>query len=208
MKGLLLKDLYMIRAYCRSFILIAAVFIAVSFTQDGNMFFVIYPCILASMIPVTLLSYDEKSHWILYSGALPCSRAQQVSAKYLIGLIAQIAILVVSAIGQAVRMASTGTLDADPFTALLFLLLIVTMLPPALTLPFVFAFGAEKGRIAYYVVIGMACAAGIILSRIFVRDLPKQVTMNAALPVMGIAVVGLYALSWYLSIVLYRRRDL
>jgi hypothetical protein len=34
------------------------------------------------MLPVTLLSYDEKEKWHIYSGTFPYSRAQIVSSKY------------------------------------------------------------------------------------------------------------------------------
>ena len=55
MKGLLLKDWYMIQKYCRSYILITAVFIGISLENGENLFFTFYPCMLCGMIPVTLL---------------------------------------------------------------------------------------------------------------------------------------------------------
>lgn len=63
MKGLLLKDWYMMKKYCRAYLLIAVVFIAVSLFSNDNMFFVFYPCLLCGMIPVNLLAYDERSRW-------------------------------------------------------------------------------------------------------------------------------------------------
>ena len=41
MSGLLLKDFYLSWRYCRAFIVIVAVFLAVSFTGDDNIFFLI-----------------------------------------------------------------------------------------------------------------------------------------------------------------------
>lgn len=38
MKGLLLKDWYMIQKYCRSYILITAVFIGISLANGENLF--------------------------------------------------------------------------------------------------------------------------------------------------------------------------
>ena len=89
MKGLLLKDLYMMKSYCRSYLLIAVVFTAVSLIGKDNMFFMFYPCLLCGMIPVNLLAYDERSRFIRYGDTLPYKRAQIVSAKYLIGLLSQ-----------------------------------------------------------------------------------------------------------------------
>ena len=42
MKGLLLKDLYMTVKYCRIYLLIAVVFIAVSFAGNDSIFFIAY----------------------------------------------------------------------------------------------------------------------------------------------------------------------
>lgn len=71
MKGLLLKDWYMIQKYCRSYILITAVIIGISLANGENLFFTFYPCMLCGMIPVTLLGYDERSGWMQYSGTMP-----------------------------------------------------------------------------------------------------------------------------------------
>ena len=95
MKGLLLKDWYMMKKYCRMYIFIAAVFIAVSLVNNGNMFFVFYPCLLCGMIPVNLLGYDERSRWMQYSGTMPYTKTQIVSGKYLVGLLAQLTMLTV-----------------------------------------------------------------------------------------------------------------
>ena len=86
MKGLLLKDFYLSWRYCRAFLVIVAVFLAVSFVGEDNVFFMIYPIMIASVIPMTLLSYDEHDKWTSYSGTLPYTRTQLVSSKYLVGL--------------------------------------------------------------------------------------------------------------------------
>ena len=57
MKGLLLKDFYMAMKYCRTYVVIAVVFSL--FSIWGNTSFLIaYPILLASVIPVNLISYD------------------------------------------------------------------------------------------------------------------------------------------------------
>ena len=56
MKGLLLKDFYMSWKYCRIVFLMMLIFLAVSATGDDNMFFMIYPMMVASIVPTTLLT--------------------------------------------------------------------------------------------------------------------------------------------------------
>jgi len=100
MKGLLLKEWYMMKKYCKAYLLSSVVFIAVSLFSSDSLFFVFYPCLLCGMIPVYLLAYDERSRWMQYSGTLPYTKAQIVCGKYLIGLLAQLVSFVATAVAQ------------------------------------------------------------------------------------------------------------
>ena len=204
MKGLLLKDWYMMKKYCRQYLLIGAVFIAVSLFGDDNMFFIFYPCLLCGMIPVNLLAYDEQSRWVQYSGALPYTKAQLVSVKYLIGLFAQGTVLIVTGIAQSVKMAVNSTFVVGDFLALMLSLLAISTLTSSISLPFIFKLGVEKGRVAYYV---MICAASVAASSLLRNGAPFFAGESYVLPILAVLGIGVYALSWYLSIVFYERRE-
>ena len=208
MKGLLLKDWYMMRKYCRSYLLIAAVFIAVSLYSNYNLFFIFYPCLLCGMIPVNLLGYDERSRWMQYSGTLPYTKTQIVSAKYLIGLLAQVTILIVTGIAQGVKMTVAGNFVFGEFVVLMLLMLIVATLTSSISLPFIFKLGVEKGRTAYFIMIGFVCGASILASSFFRGQLVAEIEPNAILAALAVAGIGVYALSWYLSVVFFKGRDL
>ena len=208
MKGLLLKDWYMMKKYCRYYLFVSIGFIILSMISSGNMFFVFYPCLLCGMIPVNLLGYDERSRWTEYVGTLPYTKTQIVSAKYLIGLFTQIAMLIIICIAQGVKMGIEGTFVLKEFLLLMVLLLIMASVASSLTLPFVFKYGVEKGRGAYYVMIGVVCAGSIIATTIFKEGLQNEIQLNAFLPVFCLIGVGIYALSWYLSIVFYKTREI
>lgn len=208
MRGLLLKDWYMMKKYCRYYLFVSIGFIVLSMMSSGNMFFVFYPCLLCGMIPVNLLGYDERSRWTEYVGALPYTKTQIVSAKYLIGLFTQIAMLIVICIAQGVKMSIEGNFILKEFFVLMMLLLIMASVSSSLTLPFVFKYGVEKGRGAYYVMIGVVCAGSIISTSIFKESLQSQIQLNAILPVACIVGIGIYVLSWYLSVIFYKKREL
>ncbi len=208
MKGLLLKDWYMVQKYFKMYLFIAVVFLAMSLINTGNMFFVFYPCLLCGMIPVSLLGYDERSRWLQYSNTLPYRREQIVSAKYLIGLFAQMAMLLATGIAQGVRMAVSGTFILHDFIVLLLLLLIVATLTSSISLPFIFKLGVEKGRTAYYVMIGFVCGASAFASHVFEEQLQTEIQPNLLLALLSLVGIGVYALSWYLSIVFFKKREL
>jgi len=208
MKGLLLKDWYMTKKYCRYYLFVGIGFIILSLISKGNMFFIFYPCLLCGMIPVNLLGYDERSRFTEYVGTLPYTKTQIVSAKYLIGLFAQIAILTVNCIAQSVKMGIEGNFVLKEFLVLVMLLLIMASIASSLTLPFIFKYGVEKGRGAYYVMIGVICAGSIIATTIFKDALQNKIHLNGILPIASLVGVGIYALSWYMSIVFYKKREL
>ena len=207
MKGLLLKDWYMMKNYCRYYLFVSIGFIILSMISSGNMFFVFYPCLLCGMIPVNLLGYDERSRFTEYVGTLPYTKTQIVSAKYLIGLFTQIAMLIVICAAQGVKMGIEGTFILKEFLLLMMLLLIMASVASSLTLPFVFKYGVEKGRGAYYVMIGVVCAGSLIATTIFKESIQNEIQLNAVWPIACLVGIGIYVLSWYLSIVFYKKRE-
>ncbi len=207
MKGLLLKDWYMTKKYCRYYLFVGIGFIILSLMSKGNMFFVFYPCLLCGMIPVNLLGYDERSRWTEYAGTLPYTKTQIVSAKYLIGLFSQTAFLTVTYIAQAVKMGIAGEFVLKEFLVLMMLLLIMAIVSSSLTLPFIFKLGVEKGRVAYYVMIGVVCAGSIIASNLLSGEMQTEIKLNGILPIICLVGIGIYALSWYLSVVFYKKRE-
>lgn len=210
MKGLLLKDFYMARRYCWPYLLIAVLFIGISAVTEYSVFYVFYPGMLAGMVPSNLLVMDERSKWEQYSGVLPYTKTQLVTAKYLIGLFMQASILVMLGAVQAVRMHMAGAFIWNDFLVLLLLLSIASYVSTSIVLPFMFIWGAEKGRIAYFAMLGLfvACIAGVTNlintdGSYSLEALPSG-WMLALVCAVGVA---LYVLTWYLSIAFYRKRD-
>ena len=209
MKGLLLKDFYMTAKYCRTYLLIGIVFIAVSFAgaESQNMFFVFYPCLLCGMIPVNLLAYDERSRWLEYSGTLPYTKAQIVSGKYLVGIIVQGAMLIAVGIAQGVRMHLAGTFGWGEFALFMGSIYAMAAVTSSISLPFMFRWGVEKGRIAYYCMIGFVCAAGYLGSVFFAQGSAQTVSGRVMLVLFFLVGTGIYAASWLASIALYQKRE-
>ena len=208
MKGLLLKDFYMAKKYCKVYLLIALVFIAASFAEPGNMFLIFYPCLLSGILPVNLLSYDERFKWNEYSGTLPYTRAQIVSVKYLIGLFAQLFIFTLTLLAQLIRMNFGSGFTFPEFIVLAELLLCLSLFTTSLSLPLMFKLGVEKGRIVFFILIGTVAGVSAAASGVFSSGLQTLLQLNTILPVLCAAGVAAFALSWYLSVVFYKKREL
>lgn len=204
MKDLLLKDTYMTVRLCRMFLLLDVVFLGVWMFGNGDLFFLTYPCLLTTMVPMTLISYDEREKWDVFAATLPYSQAQIVSCKYLIGLCLSVLILAVAAVGQIFRRTPGGTAE---FLTMLPVLMSACLLAPAVLYPFVFRFGAEKGRVVYYVVIAVVCGGSVVLQNMEVASLLGSLSVGS-LPAGVLIASAVYAVSWLLSIRLYAKREL
>ena len=208
MKGLLLKDWYMAAKYCRLYLVISAAFIVFSAFEESSLFFLFYPCMLCGMIPVNLLGYDERSRWLTCCDTLPCTRAQFVSAKYLIGLLGQLAVLLLTGIAQSIKMSRSGGFAPQELAFLLLTLLAVALLSTATTLPFIFRLGVEKGRAAYFVMVGIVCGAGALATRLSGEAALAPARTKFLPAALTAAAICLYALSWMLSVRFYQKREL
>ena len=199
MKGLLLKDWYLTVKYLRMLILISLLFAAMSVFSPENGFFRIYPAVMFAMIPVSLYSYDDREKWTVYVQAFPVSRAQYVTGKYLFGVLGMAALVALLTVLYLIS-------GAEGFVGAVTLSLVLGLGSASLMLPVLFRFGAEKGRIAYLIFIGVICGGGAALS------LAAPSEGGAAMPTPSAALcagmIVFYILSWRLSVALYQKREL
>lgn len=207
MKGLILKDLYQMVRYYKSYLVLVVVFLFSS-ANTANLFFTFYPVMIAGMIPPSLLAYDERSKWDLYSATLPVTRKQLVSAKYLIGLLVQLMFLLVTAVFQTGIMVARGSFSLSWLWSLVSMMAVLSALSSSITLPFMFKLGAEKGRMAYYVMIGLTCGGIGAVSAVLKPEVQSMSIGSIPAIALVIAACGVYVLSWRLSIRFYERREL
>ncbi len=203
MKGLLLKDFYMVLKYCRALVLIVTVFAVCSIFGDNNAFFLSYAVIITGMSAQTLISYEEYSHWDTYSLVFPYSRKQLVSSKYIVTIILISAALVITAAARFVKPYITGTSSAESVGESIIFTLAAGMICPSVTLPIIFKFGTKKGRIVYLIVTGAVFAFSGVAAATYT---PKPIGRGASIILLAVC-TALFAASWLLSIKIYEKRE-
>ena len=167
-----------------------------------------YPTMLCGMIPVTLLGYDERSKWLIYSQTMPYKKSEIVHSKYVLGLTAQLIMLFITAIAQAIRLNVNNSFILENYIIIIVLLLIMSLISSSISLPFIFKYGVEKGRIIYYIMVGLISAGSVLLSGIATEISEIKVDLVSILPILFIIGVVIYSLSWFLSVVFYKKREL
>ena len=200
MKGLLIKDLYLVKGYGTSIILISALFIAIGI-MNGSYAFLMLTALYSAMISINTMSYDERGHWDTYADSLPVSRTQVVLSKYILSFIAMLIVWILYLAGQTIADVCSGTgVSAH-------------MLSMSLILWSSWGFSMEKGRVLYMLAIMVISGvSGIFLS---IKDeLDVSITVSDITPYTGIAAcvivlsAALVTISVLLSIHFYGKRDL
>ncbi len=97
MKGLLLKDWYLLCRQMRLILLLMVVFACLP-GLSISAFAVFY----AAMLPISMLASDERSHWADLASMMPCTTGALVGSKYLLGVLLVLAVSVLSTAAQLV----------------------------------------------------------------------------------------------------------
>ncbi len=208
MKGLLRKDWYVTIDRFKMYLAVTAVFWGMQLLGEQNLFMICYPCLLVGMVPTSLLGVDESTKWSQFCDTLPVSRSQVVSGKYLLGLIFHAMVILPTLLVQAGYRVYSGTFTWSGYLAIACIMVISSLLSSAVSLPLMFKFGTEKGRMYQYVTLGVFGSGSALLSYA-----PFGQGANPALPLPAVAcaaavTVALYILSWFLSIRFYQTREL
>jgi hypothetical protein len=157
MKSLVLKDLFNIGHNAKSMLFILMVF-AVALIPSSSVEGYIFVCaILCSMMIVTTFSFDDNSKWTRYAMIMPISKKELVAGKFMVlaifctigslfglivgfigGIIAHKFVLGIAGIGELLLMTIVAW--------------VVSFILGSMSIPLVFKFGAEKGRVMLFIV--------------------------------------------------------
>ena len=214
MTGLLLKDWYVARRYCRLHFGIIVLMTILSLFVDTGMAYLLYPILFAGMIPVYVLSAEEKSGWESIAATLPVSRRMITGEKYVASVMIIACTVVFMGIVWSARLLLSGGLwngiDWYGLGRILSQLVCFGCVFPILTLPPMFRFGVEKGRVVTIAVAALA-AVGIVMLIFRTNEINQSDVAGAMgwhVPAMLVITAVLLLLSWLLSSVLYEKREL
>jgi hypothetical protein len=207
MKGLILKDIYVVLKQMKVLLLIVVLF-TIMLGYTFGVFLLLY----CAMLPITTIAYDEKAKWDKYAATMPYSRRDIVLSKYLLGLGCMAAALIVVFIGTLVYGLFTDTVFTGDALVDLVIMLIslfcVTLIFMAVNLPIIFKWGVEKGRMIF--IAGIAAFAAIIGASAVIENTAVFIEgfLNNYFYILILAGVALLGTSIPLSIKLYEKRDL
>ena len=148
MRGLLVKEIELMKQQKQFFILVVVMGIILNLTGSGSVSFAtVYFTIITAIFVITTMSYDEFDNGFVFLMTLPITRKQYVAEKYLLGtgltIVAWAVATVLALIckfaanrGESVSEIMIGGVATIP----------VALLMLAMFIPLGIYFGVEKGR--------------------------------------------------------------
>ena len=205
MKALILKDTYVIWRQMKYFLVMILLFSALP-SGFNNAFAVIY----TSMLPYTAMAYDERSKWDQMAAMMPYSTRDIVISKYVLGWLCTAAAALFAMVLQLLQTVLGSPLAAfAPMDNLMGCCASLCVL--AITLPLMFRFGVEKGRLMMFLIIFLVCGSAGALSSIAVSVDHTAGGLSgpfaALMAVLPIAAAALTPVSVPLSMKFYARRQ-
>jgi len=206
MKGLILKDLYNLRKYGKTLLLISAFYIMLSFMMESESMFTGMIVIMFAITSVTSFAYDSQSGWDVYVHTLPVTRKDVVTSKYLLSyllaLTGGLLALLMGWINGLLKNISnfTETLIAA------YALFAVGIIFISILLPLVYKFGVERSRVIVLAVIALPTAAFLVLAQTGTVVAPDEQTIRQVLLFSPVVVIVCGVLSFMISHTIYRRK--
>ena len=205
MIGLLRKDLFVADKSSRLLLVLAVVFSASpSLGNFGNT----YAMLMAIMLPLNSIAYDEQCKWDRYAAMLPYRASQIVWSKYVFSgmytLLGEAIILCGALIRNAMKPGSVDWTDTLMTAAMLG---IVMLLVIAAALPAIYRFGSEKGRLVMFLIMGAGVGAAFAVAQVVLGDQRIVLPPVQVLAALGAAiVVAAVFFSFRLSVYFYKKR--
>ncbi|MCR5402770.1 MAG: ABC-2 transporter permease [Butyrivibrio sp.] len=154
MLGLMEKDLRLTLCRKQTLVIFFVMALLMGISMDGA-FIVGYLTMLATIMSVGTISYDEFDNGYVFLMTLPFDRKTYIREKYLFSLIMSAAAWCVGAVlyctGNLLRHNAINLMDELP---MVLAILPVLYLSAAIMIPLQFKYGAEKSRIVFSILLG------------------------------------------------------
>ena len=201
MRAVLLKDILNLKQQAKIYIIIIAVWAAVSFINKDAVFFCALTMLISIMFPMTAVGYDEKSKWEPYALTMPITRAQAALSKYILAFIASVFIFIIS-------FAASVLITHNPAYsfALSAVFLLAGMTGVSVILPIVYKFGVEKGRVVMMIILLLPVLLRFLLQKIGLSFLSISILQNNTF-LIYMACIVLICISMIVSVNIYKHKQ-
>lgn len=210
MKGLVLKDLYLIKGNIRTLAIALVGFIVMAFNDMATISFIIP--FFAVMMCISTFSYDEFNKWNTYAITLPGGKKTIVRSKYISTILLIIISSVISVLASIIIGNIKGDTNYEEIISTLVGGLFGITLVVSLMYPFIYKFGNEKGRLFLFIIVFLITAlGGALLSVIDINEInpPAIITFidKFGFYIMPVLTLVILYISYIVSLKIFRNKD-
>lgn len=198
MKGLILKDLLVLKKQAVMLGIFSVIFFAMRvFADEMSMIYIVVLISVAAMLPITAIAYDAQCGWDKYALSAPFSRKQFAIEKYLLGLVLMSAGIVVSVVVGAIT-SICGKVSFGSTVISVVIAFAAGLLMLSVTLPLTLKFGAEKARLLMILgsILPMMIASAVADNISRMELAPKTVTITVIVGAVLLAVIVALSVVW------------
>lgn len=208
MKGLIIKDLLLMKENWKQLLLFGLIFIVIGL--EGNQILTFVPVFLSLMVLLSTFSYDDYNKWNSYAVTLPNGRKNIVRAKYIASIcLSAIAILFTYFLIMISGMMNHHLNLEETAVTLLGCWSAVVLLQ-AFMYPLIFKVGLEKGRIFLFVFfIGVSALLGLVFQNIKI-SLPVEVIRfldHYLIVILPLVMIILLSISYKISEKIVQKKE-
>lgn len=165
MRGLLEKDFRLLKGQKNFFLIILVITVLLSMNSSDN-FAVTYLTFIAGFMTISSFGYDDNGNCMPFLLTLPVSRRLYVKSKYLLGFLLTLTGWTCGMIISVVIALVNKTMPAPEELLFQVVWILIWMMIMAFTLPPLFKYGAEKGRMALLAIMLILMAVIFAASRL------------------------------------------
>ncbi|NLZ80721.1 MAG: ABC-2 transporter permease [Clostridiales bacterium] len=217
MKGLLIKDLLLLKKQKVHLIYLCSLLFYIFYTlllAKENSMIITMSMLLCTMLTITTISYDDLAKWDKYALSMPVTRKDIVNAKYLLlgitvlggGSIGFLVSVILDFISHKQRVYEnlmiTGFVASIGISAI------------SIMLPLIFKFGVEKSRLLLFGVVAFPSLLVLFFSKIVkILNIPKpsQATLDLLVKslfiIIPIVTILVILITYRISVRIYSKKD-
>lgn len=207
MKGLILKDLYNLRKYGKTVLLISAFYIMLTFMMDDTSVFGGTIVLLFAITSVTSFAYDSQSGWDTYVLSIPVSRKEVVLSKYVLSALLALMGGVLSLLMGWLHGIFNHVSNFSEMLLISYSLFAVALVLLSILLPLVYKFGVERSRVIILAVIAIPTAAIMVLVQTGPMPELSEQTLRQMLLLSPVVIIVCGIVSFVISHAIYRRKE-
>jgi hypothetical protein len=210
MKGLILKDLLLIKGNVKTFVIIVIGFLVMTLSNSSSISFII-PFFVVMMC-ISTFSYDEYNKWNSYAITLPGGRDIIVRSKYITTLILIITSSLISFVLALIMGNIKDNINYDSLFSTLIGGLFGISLVMSIMYPLIYKFGNEKGRLFLFIAVFITTVIGGIIATtisglgIKPPNIIIYINKYGMYLAPGLSIIMLY-ISYLISLKIYKKKD-